>query len=463
MRALVLKHTIVALWMLSLGAGPALSHASEQGFVLLLPTDIYTNAGVTAVAATVVLLALLPEALSKCLFRPLHLWPISLKRLRFLSCALSTGLLFWMIWRGLVGDRDPLDNPMPLLFWTVWWVALVSLQGVFGNIWQWIDPLRVPVHLSSWSNPVFRYPASMGYWPAAIGFLLFAGFLLADIAPTDPNRLALVVAFYVLATCFAVMLFGRRWIVRAEFVSVMMRSYGRVGLFGRARGRVSVGLWGWLATTQTAPPLSLAVLFVLLLGTGSFDGLNETFWWINFLGLNPLEFPGRSFVVLPSLIGLIVSNALLIGVFATSLWLGAQISNDRRSLPDLFRAFAPSILPIALGYHIAHYLTTFLVDGQYVLQIVDDPLGRGWHLLGLQDFFVTTGFFNRQSSVQVIWLTQAGAVVLGHIIAVLMAHRIALRDGATSWGAFAGQFPLALFMIAYTFLGLWLLATPRGA
>ncbi|MEL6376697.1 MAG: hypothetical protein AAFQ04_05770, partial [Pseudomonadota bacterium] len=135
MRALVLKHTIVALWTLSLGAGPALSHASEQGFVLLLPTDIYTNAGVTAVAATVVLLALLPEALSKCLFRPLHLWPISLKRLRFLSCALSTGLLFWMIWRGLVGDRDPLDNPMPLLFWTVWWVALVSLQGVFGNIW----------------------------------------------------------------------------------------------------------------------------------------------------------------------------------------------------------------------------------------------------------------------------------------------------------------------------------------
>ena len=60
-------------------------------------------------------------------------------------------------------------------------------------------------------------------------------------------------------------------------------------------------------------------------------------------------------------------------------------------------------------------------------------------------------------------MTQAGAVVTGHVIALLLAHALAMRAGDGRRRAVLGQVPLALFMVAYTVFGLWLLATPRGA
>ena len=120
------------------------------------------------------------------------------------------------------------------------------------------------------------------------------------------------------------------------------------------------------------------------------------------------------------------------------------------------------ILPIALGYHLAHYLTSFLVDGQYALQAVTDPLDTGADFLGLGQFYVTTGFLNTPHTVRIIWLTQAGAVVTGHVIAILLAHAQAVRTFGTPRRAALSQAPLALFMVLYTFFGLWLLASPRG-
>jgi hypothetical protein len=48
------------------------------------------------------------------------------------------------------------------------------------------------------------------------------------------------------------------------------------------------------------------------------------------------------------------------------------------------------------------------------------------------------------------------------VIAILLAHALAVRGHGNNWRAILGQAPLALFMIAYTFFGLWLLASPRG-
>jgi len=190
--------------------------------------------------------------------------------------------------------------------------------------------------------------------------------------------------------------------------------------------------------------------------------LNETFWWIGVIGLNPLEFPGRSLVMRENLAGLALANAALLAAFAACLWLGERLAGTRRPLAMSFRLFAPSILPIALGYHVAHYLTALLVEGQYVLKALNDPLGTGADFLGLGDFYVTTGFFNTPGTVRAIWLTQAGAVVAGHVVAILLAHALAVRDAGSTRRAVLGQAPLAAFMVAYTFFGLWLLASPRG-
>lgn len=445
--------------------GMAWAHASEQSFVLLLPTDVYISAGVASVVLTVLLLAVLPARAGEAVFSPVPLVRRPRWAWRHATSLLATGVLAFAVWQGFAGPRTPMENPMPLLLWTVWWVALVSLQGLFGNHWRWTNPwtgvVAVLARLTG-IRPLMRYPRRWGYWPAVGLFLAFAAFLLCDPAPADPARLASVVGLYWYAVLFGVLLFGPAFLLRGEMVTVMMRAYGRMGVLAPVRGRLALGLWGWQGVMRRAPPLALAVLMVLLLGTGSFDGLNETFWWMGVIGVNPLEFPGRSAVVVPNLIGLVVANLGLLTVFAACLWLGERIAGTGRRLRAAFCLFAPSILPIALGYHVAHYLPTFLVGVQYVVQMLDDPLSSGAHFLGMDGFYVTTGFFNTQDTVRRIWLSQAGAVVVGHVVAILMAHALAMRDRADRRRAVLGQAPLAVFMVAYTFFGLWLLASPRG-
>ena len=104
-----------------------------------------------------------------------------------------------------------------------------------------------------------------------------------------------------------------------------------------------------------------------------------------------------------------------------------------------------------------------MVNIQYAAAAANDPLGTGADLLGLGHFYVTTGFFNTRDSVRIIWLTQCFAVVAGHVIAVMVAHEIASRIFRTGRQALLSQIPMSVFMILYTLLSLWLLASPRGA
>lgn len=442
------------------------AHASEQGFVLLLPTDAYIAAGVTCVALTVLMLTILPANASRSVFRPVPLWRRSSHGLlRRLSNWLSFLLFLALIWVGLSGPRDPLTNPLPLAIWTIWWIGLVSVQGLFGNLWRWIDPWRAPVALTRnliGSGALLRLPASMGHCCAILTYLGFVIFLLADPAPSDPARLAAFAILYWLLTYLALLAFGPRWHWRGEGISMLMRCFAAVAMFGQSLGKRCIGVTGWQAVRRRAPPVGAAVFMLLMLGCGSFDGLNETFWWLGLLGINPLEFPGRSAVTTQNVLGLIIANMTLIAAYGLAIRLGLRLAGSKLCWQRAFCVFAPTILPIALGYHIGHYLTSFLVNGQYALAALNDPLARGDSFLGLDTFYVTTGFFNSRDSVRVIWLCQAGAVVIGHILAILMAHVIALQQFETTRRATLSQLPLALFMVAYTLFGLWLLAAPRG-
>lgn len=445
-------------------SGLALAHASDQGLVLLLPTEIYTRAGAAAVALTVVLLAVLPDRTASAMFAALPLIRWRRFGLPVVTSCASALVFLWLVRVGLTGSRDPLSNPMPLFLWTLWWIGLVSLQGLLGDLWRWVNPWTGPLTLlrAVGLRPVLRWPARAGHWPAVLTFLGFAGFLMADPAPSDPARLARVAGVYWLAMSVAELVFGPRWLLRGEGVTCAMRVYGRLGLIARRRGRLWIGLWGWQLLRRPVPPLSLAVLMLVMLGSGSFDGLNETFWWLGRLGVNPLEFPGRSAVVWPNVLGLVAANMALVAIYALTIRAGLWLARSEMGWRHAFCLFAPSILPIALGYHIAHYYLSFLVDGQYALAALNDPLANGADLLGLGTVHVTTGFFNTPDSVHAIFLTQAGAVVGGHILAVLLAHAQAVRAMGSNRRALLSQVPLALFMIAYTFFGLWLLASPRG-
>lgn len=458
--------------LLLAGPSPALAHVSEQAFVLLLPTQHYIIGGCLAVAASILLVSFLPKGVVDRMFTP-HLWSSQIQApawLRDATSLTSFACLAGIIYLGFDGPRAPLSNLMPLVIWTGWWIVLVSLLGIVGDLWRWVNPWSGLYHLvfgQSGQAPVIHLPERWGVWPAWVIFIAFFGFFIADIAPSDPDRLALItLLFWTFNFVGMALLGGTTWMTRCEAFSVAFALLARVSPFGaQYRG---IGAPGWDLTTKRAYPLGLGAFALTLLAAGSFDGLKETFWWLGLINVNPLEFPGRSAVVTSSLVGLGLSIIGLIAVFTLIIWLGRALAvrdmppADQPAMRDVFGALAPAVLPIAVGYHISHFLVSFLIEGQYLLAALGDPLANGANIMGLADIRVTTGFLNSMDSVRTIWLTQAGAVLTGHVLSVLVSHHAALHLFRDTRRAALSQIPLGLFMIAYTLFGLWLLATPRG-
>lgn len=440
--------------------------SSEQAFVLLLPTDVYITAGVAAVAMTVVLLGFLPARWTLAMFRTITTRGIDRSNWQEWTSTASFLVLAVAIAAGLWGPHNPLTNPLTLLVFTVWFVVLLPLFAVFGDLWQWINPWTGPHRLLTpllGNARPLKLPRWLGAWPGVVLYLAFACFYLADIAPDDPERLAVIVAAYWLLNFAAIVLFGEReWLTRGEFTAMLAANYATISPFRRDAGGIATGLPGHRIVSAPALTVSGAVFVTSILATGSFDGLNETFWWLANIGINPLDFPGRSAVFWQNIGGLVASCFLLAVIFALCVWIGLRLAGGGVAFGEAFGRFAHAIMPIAVAYHVAHYLTVFLVSGQYALVAINDPLDTDANLFGLEHFQVTTGFFNTRDTVRAIFLTEAGAIVLGHMLAVLVSHAIALKLFPNARRALFSQIPIALLMIVYTLFGLWLLAAPRG-
>jgi len=451
-----------ALW-----TGEVLAHASGRGFVLLLPTETMQFAGTTAVALSFALIAFTPAKVLHVLFREWHLFKFPLLNI---ETALSLlGLLFWttLVVAGYIGARDPLANPLPLSVWTLLWVGFTFACAMFGNLWAVINPWSGVARLIGLGEPPLRLPDRVGYAPALLGLLAFGWFEIVDIAPDDPARLAQAVAGYWLFTLLGIVAFGQReWMQRGEFLNVFFGFIGRLApvQFARAKGiiHVTAALPGAGLVNGPVPSMSGAFFILCALATVSYDGLSETWWWLAQIDVNPLEFPGRSAVVAENSFGLFAACSALTLAFAISLAMGSAITGRPPDLGQTIRQLSLSIIPISLAYHFAHYLVVLLVNGQYALATATDPLATGADWLGLGQFYVTTSFLNTQETVETIWRTQSGAIIIGHIIAVCVAHRIALDLWPTERLALKAQIPLALLMLGYTFFGLWLLASPTA-
>jgi len=446
----------LAAILLVLAPGVAEAHAAERGLVLLLPTELYSGAGVVAVLASVIAVTALPARLLVGAFRPRLLWASVSGGGGALTSLGSLCALAALVLAGFFGSRDPLANPLPLTVWTLWWVGFTLAQAVLGDLWRWLNPWTGLYRLVA-AAPPFRLPEPLGYWPAIAGFLAFGWFELIDLAPDDPARLATAVAVYWAVTFAGMMLFGAEaWLGRAECFTVFFGFIARLAPLRIEDGALRIGLPGaHLTGVQPLPP-SGALFLLLALSTVSFDGLSKTFFWLGQIGVNPLEFPGRSAVVWPNTLGLIGAWAVLAGVFAAAVWAGMALAGAHGRFREGFGSLALAIAPIALGYHLAHYLPALLVNGQYAAGVAAD-------LLGLGEVHVTTSFFNTLHTVRLIWLTQAGAIVAGHIVAVAVAHRLALRLFEDPRRAALSQVPLSALMVGYTLFGLWLLASPTGA
>ncbi|KUM24546.1 hypothetical protein AU467_29370 [Mesorhizobium loti] len=449
---------------------PAFAHASDRGHVLLLPTGYYIAGGALAVAVSFLVLALLPPAaLDRFWRRRLSIFTFGDGPRTVVSLISFAGFAL-LIAAGLSGSRDPLSNPLPLVVWTLLWAGFTLLQGVFGDLWSWLNPWYGPWRVAA---RVFgfredeaqppRLPSWLGFWPAFVLFFAFAWFELIDPAPDDPARLAFAAGIYWLVSFIAMLVFGYGdWSRRGEFLSVFFSMVSRFAPFQREEGRLTL-CWPGAKLLAAEPLLPSGVAFLLLaLSSVSFDGLSKTFFWLGLFGINPLEFPGRTALIGIGSFGLVLTLVLLAAVFALAVFLGQRLAGDAQPFDKAAGLLVWSIVPIALAYHIAHYLTVLLVDGQYALVALSDPFALGWNLFATADMMVEAGVVAGAESAWWLWNLQAGVIIAGHVLAVLVAHGLAWRLHPQVSRAALGQLPLTLLMIAYTIFGLWLLATPTA-
>ncbi|MBZ9762607.1 hypothetical protein LB553_17235 [Mesorhizobium sp. CA8] len=449
---------------------PAFAHASDRGHVLLLPTGYYIAGGALAVAVSFLVLGLLPPAsLDRFWRRRLPLFTFG-DAPRTVVSLISFASFALLIAAGLVGSRDPLSNPLPLVIWTLLWAGLTLLQGVFGDLWSWLNPWYGPWRVLSRlvgsrraEAPPSRLPPWLGYWPAFALFFAFAWFELIDPAPDDPARLAFAASTYWLASFVAMLVFGyEAWSRRGEFLTVFFTMVARFASVERLDGRLSL-CWPGAKLLAAGPlPLSGTAFLLLALSSVSFDGLSKTFFWLGLFGVNPLEYPGRTALIGVGSFGLVLTFVLLAAVFALAVFLGQRLAGDAQSFAKDAGLLVWSIVPIALAYHITHYLTVLLVDGQYALVALSDPFALGWNLFGTADRMVEAGVVAGAQSAWWLWNIQAGVIIAGHVLAVLVAHGLAWRLHPQPSRAALSQLLLTFLMIAYTIFGLWLLATPTA-
>jgi hypothetical protein len=433
----------------------ALAHAGERMVILTLPSGRYMLGAALAVALTALAGALAP--------RLPRLRPLALFRLPDIPAQLgswcSAATVLALVVLGVFGPRDPLGNLLPLTVWTFVAVALPLASLALGNLWAAIDPWTGPAtalrRFLGWNRSLGL--AHLGHLPACAGLFALAWFEIVALAPNDPAVLARVTLLYWLAYLALATLEGPAWLARGEALTVYLGFVATIAPLWRERGRLMLGAPG--ARIVAMPGLApTAVAFVaLMLASVSFDGLRDTFRWLAFLGINPLEFPGRSVVVRANTLGLAAAWALTLAIILAAVALGRRLAGARGRFWAEAGPAMLAFLPIAAGYHAAHYLTALLGSGQYLIAALNDPLASGASLLGLPHHWVSFAFLTDPASVTAIWNAQFALILCAHLLAVLIGLRLAGPRPAIA------HLPMTALMVAYTVFGLWLLAAPTGA
>jgi hypothetical protein len=470
------------VWMLSvplLGvvfAVPAHAHTSERGYILLLPTEYYLLGGTVSVALSFMVLSLtVPKSVVSAFQGKIALPWFPAGWVDTMLSALGFFLFAGLLYCGVEGTRDPLNNPLPLVVWTIGWTGVTVAHAVFGNFWAVLNPWRYPVRLvrlivgapAQGPGPV-TLPSWAKGWPAIPLLMGIAWYELVSLSPEDPDLLAFWVSVYWVIGFVGCLVFGEAvWLRAGEPLSVLLRYLSLlapVSVEQKPEGQrvLCLSQPGSRVLDEAPASLPLMLFLLLSLATVSFDGLSMTFWWLGLNDINPLEFPGRSVVTGINTAGLLGAWGVLTALYVAAVLMGEWLRGAQNAKPAL-GLMVLSILPIALAYHISHYLTYFMVNIQWALIALNDPLSMGANLFGMRGLRVTASFLNTPDAVERIWQVQVAAICIGHIWAVILAHGLSSRlTGGQASKHLIGQIPLGLLMVAYTLFGLWLLSSPTG-
>jgi hypothetical protein len=482
------------LWpalFIALAPATASAHGFAERYDLPVPLNLYIGGSAAAVALSFVIVAYFVRGdhtveryptfnlLGTTVGRALASRPVVVLLKSFALC-----MLVLVVSAGLIGDDDPFQNIAPTTVWVIWWVGLAYISGLIGDLWALLNPWRTVFEAAAWlhrrlrpnRSPGWRlnYPERLGRWPAAI---LFVWFIWAELIwpnSDTPASIAEMVITYSLITWTGMLMFGcRTWLRHGEVFTIL---FGLLARFAPTeyiaeRHEWNIRPWAVGLLPEKAISTSLAVFVLLMLSSVTFDGLLATPLWASIAEwmllsdeLRPLiialqDITGNAIAAISTIaliVFLIVFQLLYVVFAALMYWSTPAVARDDLSVGEVARLFVLSLIPIALAYHLAHYLSFLLIVGQYMIPLASDPFGFDWDLFDTSRYFVNIGIV----SARFVWITSVIAIVTGHIVAVWLAHVIALRRFQQSRAALLSQIPMLFLMVAYTMLSLWILAQP---
>lgn len=450
------------------------AHGFGQRYDLPLPLSLYLAGTAAAVVFSFVIVGLFlrrPDLGRAHAHRNLLAQPIA----RALACAVLLllrvtvlGVFVVMLAAGFFGNQDPYQNLAPTLTWIIGWVGFAYVSAFVGDCWGLINPWRTLFGAFAWvyaktrsgrgTRPWTPYPETWGVWPAFVLLFAFSWVELVYPSPAVPAHIAWMALGYSLVTLTAMAVFGAEtWLRRGEFLTVafgVLAQFAPTQIEGRewrlrpfARGLIEQG----------AVSRSMTALVLLILSTVLFDGVLATPQW------NDLEsqlaawlaWGDASSVVIRTL-GLALFWLIFFSAFIAICACMRAAVRQTRGTWEIAQSFVLTLVPIAIAYHVAHYLAYLLVQGQYIVPLLSDPFGFGWDLLGTAGYRVDIGLVDARFE----WYTAVIAIVLGHITAVYLAHvrAMAMFDAPTA--AVRAEIPLTALMVGYTFVSLSILAEP---
>lgn len=382
-------------------------------------------------------------------------------------------LLGVAVYSGLRGTEAPDRNFALTFLFVTCWLGFPVLSALLGDVFRPFNPWRAvgraagagfraiagqrPAHLA--------YPERLGRWPAAIGLLAVvwlevvygtSGGVAVGLDPETAATAALAYSAYTLAM---MAVFGtEEWCERGEIFSVYFGMFASLGWFGARDGRLGRRRPLSAATRWASLPGSAAVV-IASIATTSFDGASEgplkgaiesSFEWFVDRGLGLTAALRLTDTLFMLLCFAAVAIVYMLGVRGMRTVRGAP------SLAQLRVGFAHSLIPIALAYLVAHYFSLFVFQEQaQFTYLLSDPLGTG-----TTDLFGTAsaGVDYTVLSANAIWYVQVGALVVGHVLGLTLAHDRALVYWPDYRDASRSQYWMLAVMVAFTCFGLYLLS-----
>ncbi|GIE35732.1 hypothetical protein Ait01nite_087770 [Actinoplanes italicus] len=399
-----------------------LAHGVGSDAGLPLPLDLVLQAG----AATVVLSFLI----AAFWWRTPRLKPSPPRESGRLAVLRYPVLLLALYITGLAlaGPRGTTNPAAHALF--VWlWVGLIPISIVFGPVWRAVNPLRTIFTLLGLPRHGLR-PLAPGRprssWPAAAFLLVFVWFELVVPHHGDPVPVGLFLLLYGLSQVLLALLRGEEWFARGDCFEVYSELAGRLSPL-RHRQPLS----GLAPASRDPAPTSggsalasagLAGFVAVWWGSTVFDSASASPVWTGFVDRAgaPLFWGSAGLVLLCGL------------VFLGVRWTAGRLD------------VTLSLIPIAAGYTLAHYLSLLIVEApRGFLLLLGQPAGR-WDV---------------SPSPAMVAGVQITLILIGHMLGVIVAHDRALAEAGPkpAMAVLADELPLVLLMIGFTWAGLFLL------